>query len=631
VVKSPPGNESRPGQGGNRDITKAASISDGVAYDRLIDVLADRVVRSDQVKASARCPAHDDTNPSLSITAIEGQVLVYCHAGCETVDVMAALDMTMADLYDTRRGADYHYDNGRVIHRKLDKTFPQTNTDRPPELYRLAKVKAAVAAGRTVYVVEGEKDVHALETLHVTATTNPMGAGKWSKIDPSPLYGAAKVVIIADRDKKGARHASDVLISLKDHVKQIEVMQSRWGKDAADLVAAGLDLADLEPVDIDDDLPPLIRLDHFLATLDEPLAYRVDQLWPTGGRVILAAAWKAGKTTLLGNLIRALVDDQPFLGRYTVQPARRVVLIDDELDKRTLRRWLREQGIVNTKRVELIPLRGKVSAFNILNPEIRAKWARHLRPGDVLLFDCLRPVLDALGLKESTEVGQFLVAFDALLAEAVIPEGGIAHHMGHVGERSRGDSRLRDWPDVEWRLVRDKSNDDDGETDPAAARYFAAYGRDVDQPEQLLSYDPATRRLTITGGSRKDTKAEALIDAVVQYVAEDPGCSQNAIEKAVQGRREDVRKARDRAVDRRLIVKEKVGNKWIHTPSSPTRPNSPGRTGEPPVVTSPPRLYEGEVEVTTDGQPTKVNSRGEGEDPDWIDEVAAYLGGDGAA
>ena len=57
-----------------------------------------------------------------------------------------------------------------------------------------------------------------------------------------------------------------------------------------------------------DELPPLVRLDEFLATPDEALAYRVDQLWPAGGRVILAAAWKAGKTTLLGNLIRSLVD-----------------------------------------------------------------------------------------------------------------------------------------------------------------------------------------------------------------------------------------------------------------------------------------------------------------------------------
>lgn len=282
-------------------------------------------------------------------------------------------------------------------------------------------------------------------------------------------------------------------------------------------------------------LPPLVSLEEFLATPDEELTYRVDQLWPTGGRVILAAAWKAGKTTLLGNLIRALVDGLAFLGLYAVQPAQRVVLIDDELDARTLRRWLRDQGIVNTQRVELVALRGKVSTFNILDRAICAQWAKHIGPADVLLFDCLRPVLDALNLKEATEAGRFLVAFDELLDEACIPEAGIAHHMGHVGERSRGDSRLRDWPDAEWKLVRGKDKDDD-ETDPAAPRYFSAYGRDVDQPEQLLGYDPTTRRLTVTGGSRKDAETQAALADVLPLVNEhQDGRSGRQIEDALCG------------------------------------------------------------------------------------------------
>jgi putative DNA primase/helicase len=41
---------------------------------------------------TTRCPAHDDRNPSLSIReAPDGKVLVRCHAGCEQVQVIAAL------------------------------------------------------------------------------------------------------------------------------------------------------------------------------------------------------------------------------------------------------------------------------------------------------------------------------------------------------------------------------------------------------------------------------------------------------------------------------------------------------------------------------------------------------------
>lgn len=40
---------------------------------------------------SARCPAHDDSNPSLSIVEDSGVVLVHCHAGCDQRQVIAAL------------------------------------------------------------------------------------------------------------------------------------------------------------------------------------------------------------------------------------------------------------------------------------------------------------------------------------------------------------------------------------------------------------------------------------------------------------------------------------------------------------------------------------------------------------
>jgi hypothetical protein len=39
-----------------------------------------------------RCPAHDDRSPSLSVTSgRDGRLLVYCHAGCTAVDVLAEL------------------------------------------------------------------------------------------------------------------------------------------------------------------------------------------------------------------------------------------------------------------------------------------------------------------------------------------------------------------------------------------------------------------------------------------------------------------------------------------------------------------------------------------------------------
>jgi hypothetical protein len=52
----------------------------------------------------ARCPAHDDRAPSLSIAdARDGKVLVRCHAGCDQRDVIAALRARGAWDADDRR------------------------------------------------------------------------------------------------------------------------------------------------------------------------------------------------------------------------------------------------------------------------------------------------------------------------------------------------------------------------------------------------------------------------------------------------------------------------------------------------------------------------------------------------
>jgi hypothetical protein len=194
------------------------------------------------------------------------------------------------------------------------------------------------------------------------------------------------------------------------------------------------------------------------------------------------------------------------------------------MGRNQLRRWYRDQQIKDTERVVVIPMRGQAASFNLADPGVRAAWVTRLRALGVtyLIIDCLRPILDALGLDEHHDVGAFLVPLDALLVEAGIPDALVVHHMGHANERSRGDSRLRDWPDVEWRLMR---KDDD----PASARFFTAYGRDVDVGEQELGYDATTRLLTIVGGSRHEVKIEEALPAVLAFIAAEQTPSRNQI------------------------------------------------------------------------------------------------------
>jgi hypothetical protein len=116
--------------------------------------------------------------------------------------------------------------------------------------------------------------------------------------------------------------------------------------------------------------------------------------------------------------------------------------------ERPARRLATRPRIRNDDRIIVEPMRGRAAAFDLLDERVLAQWAELLRARSTsyLMVDCLRPILDALGLDEQRDAGRFLVPLDRLLRDASIPDGLVVHHIGHTGERSRGDSRIRDWP-----------------------------------------------------------------------------------------------------------------------------------------------------------------------------------------
>ena len=67
--------------------------------------VGDILQRLDGVRASrgawiARCPAHDDRSPSLSIReGREGRILLRCWASCELSAICAALGISVRDLF----------------------------------------------------------------------------------------------------------------------------------------------------------------------------------------------------------------------------------------------------------------------------------------------------------------------------------------------------------------------------------------------------------------------------------------------------------------------------------------------------------------------------------------------------
>ena len=56
----------------------------------------------------ARCPAHDDKSPSLSIRELnDGRVLINCHAGCDYLSVITAIGLQPSDLFPPDDVAHY--------------------------------------------------------------------------------------------------------------------------------------------------------------------------------------------------------------------------------------------------------------------------------------------------------------------------------------------------------------------------------------------------------------------------------------------------------------------------------------------------------------------------------------------
>lgn len=95
-------------------------------------------------------------------------------------------------------------------------------------LYRLPEVNAAIRDGRTVYVVEGEKDADTLARLGHAATTQPQGAGKWAD-SYSELLRGAHVVMLPDADTAensyaGQEHGWKVCTSLTHIAKSIKMV-----------------------------------------------------------------------------------------------------------------------------------------------------------------------------------------------------------------------------------------------------------------------------------------------------------------------------------------------------------------------------------------------------------------------
>lgn len=245
---------------------------------------------NDSGEYMCKCPAHDDRTASLCIKEGDGKILVCCQAGCSTSSVVQAMGLKMADLFnddgrkkpqparkppakpapapapaqkaapkqqlgDLTKVYPYTDEQGAVLfevcrfermedgarvktfrQRRKDPTHPKAKRDGyvwsldgvRSVVYRLPEVVQAIQEGRTVYVVEGEKDADTLAELGFCATTNPGGASKsgTSKWLPehTELLKGARVVILPDNDAAGLNDRQQVAAKLAAVCESVKLL-----------------------------------------------------------------------------------------------------------------------------------------------------------------------------------------------------------------------------------------------------------------------------------------------------------------------------------------------------------------------------------------------------------------------
>ena len=222
--------------------------------------------------ASCPVPSHGqgngDKHPSLSITeSSDGNYLFKCHGGCDQHTVFNTIkEMGLLPALPQQDRPEYlssikplpyiqtptfqqewHYTDEDGVSLFVKQRF-KTNDSKGKTYktlrvmpdnsrigklgdcrivpYKLPDLQQATAAGRVVYITEGEKAADALGSLGVVATTSHAGSGSWNP-ELNQYFTGANVVIVPDNDVSGWNYATKVVEALLPVAKSIRVLDLR--------------------------------------------------------------------------------------------------------------------------------------------------------------------------------------------------------------------------------------------------------------------------------------------------------------------------------------------------------------------------------------------------------------------
>jgi len=515
----------------------------------------------------ARCPAHEDHTPSLSITAgTDGRALVKCHAGCTTEQIVDAVGLTLTDLFTPRASNgngptpypvivamyDYTDANSALLYQVVryePKGFRQRRPDpaRPGEWLwdvngvkrvplHLAEVLDAIAHERTLFVVEGEKVAEALRALGLIATTLSGGANvKWSD-NAVGYFAGADVVVLPDNDEPGRAYAeagATALSGIAARVRLLALPGLPPKGDAVEWIAAGgaadelLKLAEATP----DWRPEAATTRRDYASLAELMANPDLREPPTvvipglawkGRTTLLSGAPKSGKSTLTNDAGARVTRAEKFLGG-TCAPG--IVLVLSEEHAGDIVRRLVAFG-ADPEKIFILNL----CAYGPERLDVVCRAIVVLRP-DVVIGDTLTSLLSGIvkDANSSSEIAPHLARLSALCAElgtALV----LNHHAIRTGGRYAGSFAIGAMVDAGLEL-------EIPGTDPTSPeRRITAVARfDVENIE--YTYNRAHHRHDLNRNGAEGGVQPPLRDRIVAHVEAHPGTTIGPLKKGIRAKR----------------------------------------------------------------------------------------------
>lgn len=468
---------------------------------------------------TARCPFHADRTASLSLNFTKG--VWCCHAGCgsggildfertmfpaqdqdawwASITKICGLDpkrSTKRELGELVATYDYCDAFGKLLFQKL-RYEPKNFVQRAPigngrwnyslsgvakPLYRLPELITCQIAA----ICEGEKDADNLRGLDWQSLANgkPMpvvaatcnfdggGPGKW-RDEYSPFFAGRKVLIFPDNDEPGRLLAGETAASVARYAHSVRVVELPGLEEKSDVsdylkthtVADLYALIQKTPpwvplAEEAKEVKPFFVPPSLILRGDPEVQWIVPGVIHRGGKGLIIASPKAGKSMLALDLAVALATRQSWLGLPCVSRPVRTAIVSREdgpsMTKRRVQQFAkaREVSIDELDNWLRFNTHEQKSSFSIQNDadlELIIKWIRQ-EEIEFCIFDVLN-ILHGADENSNSAMTQVMKQFDRIKTETGV-DLAVIHHIkkdSTAGSKGpRGASAIDSW--WEWKV-----------------------------------------------------------------------------------------------------------------------------------------------------------------------------------